>query len=259
MAATEQLNFSQRLVMKGALVPDTYRAFQNWNLETTRAENMRSLRDSNPTGSETSAWLGELSMTISSRFASGDEIAPLVLLAQDGYPIDRWQFLLLWHLGSTDGLFSIFASEFLYQRRNDDVEILSSVDVLPLLIELQRRGLANASMTEKSLRRVASDLLRMARAFGLLEGKVRNRFTNNPIPEDAILYAVYSLMDQVPSADRMIRSRRWRLFLMGPEDVERELMNLHQFHRLRYEAAGTVRELNLPFSNLSEFVHSLIT
>jgi hypothetical protein len=258
MAAAEQLNFSQRLVMKGALIQDTYRVFQSWDLEASRAENMQLLRESNPTGSVTSAWLVELSKTLSSRFASGDEIAPLVALAQDGYPIDRWQFLLLWHQGSTDGLFSVFSADYLYQKRLDTVEILTSGDVLPFLDDLKSRGSVNASVTDKSLKRVASDLLRMARAFGLVEGKVRNRFTNCPIPEDAILYAVYSLMDQVPSVNRMIPSERWRLFLMGPEDVERELLNLHQFHRLRYEAAGTVRELDLPFANLTEFVQSLI-
>jgi hypothetical protein len=130
---------------------------------------------------------------------------------------------------------------------------------MPFVSAQHAEGNIETELSDYGLRRTARDLLRMAAAFGLVEGQPRRHFSHVVVPEDAILYATYSLMDQVPSAERMIRSERWRLFLMGPEDVERELMNLHQFHRLRYEAAGSVRELSLPFSTLNEFTQSLIS
>jgi hypothetical protein len=36
------------------------------------------------------------------------------------------------------------------------------------------------------------------------------------------------------------------MFLMGPDDVERELLRLHQFKKLHYEAAGSLLQLTLP-------------
>jgi hypothetical protein len=56
---------------------------------------------------------------------------------------------------------------------------------------------------------------------------------------------------------RALQSQRWRLFLLAPATVERELLNLHQLRRLRYEQAGSIRELTLPHASLLEFTQSL--
>ena len=51
---------------------------------------------------------------------------------------------------------------------------------------------------------------------------------------------------------------RWAMFLMTAADVECELLNLHQFRRVRYERAGSVSELHLPYSSLEAFAQSLV-
>jgi hypothetical protein len=254
----EELNYSQRLIRKGALVEETYQVLQHWDEDRSVRENISSIREANPIGAANESWLREVTTTLSSRFSHGEALSPLIALAKGLYSLENWRHCLLWHFGSTDGLFFHFTREFLYAHWQEGISVITTEEAMPFVSSLCAQGRIGTQLTDYGTRRTARDLLRMAAAFGLVAGQPRRQFTHQAVAEDAILYAIYSLMDQVPSADRMIRSERWRLFLMGPEDVERELMNLHQFHRLRYEAAGTVRELSLPFASLNEFAQSLI-
>jgi hypothetical protein len=55
----------------------------------------------------------------------------------------------------------------------------------------------------------------------------------------------------------MMDRPEWRLFLMTPGQVEREVLNLHQFQKLEYHAAGSLTQLRLPYSTATEFVQRL--
>ena len=56
----------------------------------------------------------------------------------------------------------------------------------------------------------------------------------------------------------MITSPDWRMFLMRPGDVERELLRLHQFRKLHYEVAGSVVELSLPKKSALEYAEAIV-
>lgn len=250
-------NYSTRLLRKGALVEETYRLFAHWDLKKTLTENLDHIRVTNPLGARNLSWLHEITTTLSSRFAHGDPIEPLVVLAKAKYPIERWRLCLLWHFATTDGLYRRFAEEFLFQQMQEGIVAFDTDAVLPFMEQVDREKILERPLSEYGRRRASRDLLRMAAAFGLVSGQHVRRFTNEPIPEDTLLYALYDLMSHVPSVSRAIQSHRWRLFLMKPEDVEHELFSLHQFRRLRFELAGTVRELALPHANLLEFTRFL--
>jgi len=249
--------FSQRLVRKGALIEETYRAFAHWDLRKSLPENIDMIRAQNTLGAPNESWLREITVTLSSRFSHGDSVAPLAILAKGQYPLERWRYCLLWHFASTDHLYAQFAAEFLFDQHQHGIAAFDTNAVLPFIERLDAEKAFEAPLSHYGRVRTARDLLRMAAAFGLVEGQPVRRFTNSPIPEDAILYALYDLMDRVQSVSRSIPDARWRLFLMKSSDVEHELINLHQFRRLRYEQAGSVRELSLPHANLTEFARSL--
>jgi len=69
MAATEQYNFSQRLVRKGALADETYQVLQHWDCGKPVRDNIDQIRETNPVGAPNEAWLREVTATISSRFS----------------------------------------------------------------------------------------------------------------------------------------------------------------------------------------------
>jgi len=257
IAVETSLSYSTRLLRKGALVEETYRAFACWELTESMPSNLERIRKGNLVGAKNQSWLREVTMTLSSRFAQGDSIAPLVSLAKAQFPFERWKYCLLWHFGSTDGLFRRFMEEFLFCQHEEGIAAFDTAAVLPFVERIDRENLLGAPLTAYGRTRLARDFLRMAAAFGIVTGQQIRRFAQVTIPDDAFLYALYSLQGEFPSVSRALQSTRWRLFLVSPGAVERELLNLHQFRRLRYEHAGSIRELTLPHDSLLEFTRSL--
>jgi hypothetical protein len=252
------LKYSGRLARKGILLEESYRIFACWNLNQSLRENITRIRETNPIGAANQAWLWEVTATISSRFAFGDPLEPLVILAKGGLPIDTWKFCLLWHLGNSDGMLVSFFSDYLLPKMESGIEVFTAPDVVPFVRELASERLLQSSPSADAARRIANDLLRCAATFGFLTGRTKKRLAHAILPEAAVLYAIYSLWEKHQSADRLISSPRWMLFLFRTPQVEHELLNLHQFRRLHYERAGSIRELSLPHTNLMDFAQSLV-
>ena len=40
----------------------------------------------------------------------------------------------------------------------------------------------------------------------------------------------------------IVEAEDWRMFLMDASDVDREILRLHQFHRVHYQVAGSLVE-----------------
>ncbi len=251
------LSYSTRLLRKGPLVEETYRVFAAWEPEESVAANLKRIRKSNLAGAKNESWLREVTTTMSGRFTVGDSLAPLAQLAKAQYPLERWKYCLLWHVGSTDGLFVRFMEDFLFRQHEEGIAAFDTAAVLPFIESIEREKLLGTPLSDYGRVRMARDLFRMAAAFGLVTSQSRRRFTHVAIPDDAFLYALYSLQAEIPSVSRSIQSSRWRLFLLAPAAIERELLHLHQLRRLRYEQAGSIRELTLPHASLLEFVRSL--
>ncbi len=258
-SAKHSPSLSTRLLRKGALVEETYRVFAHWNLNESLSANLERIRRDNPLGARNRSWLSEVTVTLSSRFARGDSIEPLVILAKAQYPLEHWRYFLLWHFGSTDGLFRRFVDEFLFRQRQENIAAFDTEAVAPFVAGIDRERILGAPLTSYGRVRLARDLLRMATAFGLVTAQINRRFTHAAIPDDAFLHGLYVLSAEIPSASRAVESPRWRMFLLNSADVERELLNLHQFRRLRYEQAGTIRELALPYASPAEFARSLVS
>jgi hypothetical protein len=50
----------------------------------------------------------------------------------------------------------------------------------------------------------------------------------------------------------------WRMFLMRPADVEREILRLHQFRKLDYQVAGSLVQLSLPCESAVEYAQRMV-
>ena len=92
--------------------------------------------------------------------------------------------------------------------------------------------------------RVASGLLRIAADFGLLNGGTVKEFASYHLPDESFIYLLHAIAELEPNARRMIESPEWRMYLMDAEDVEREILRLHQFRRGAYEVAGSLARLD---------------
>ena len=159
---------------------------------------------------------------------------------------------LLWHLTRDDFLFRHFLTSWLWERYNDGAFRLDTDEVAIWLKGVEAAH--SLSWAESTRARTASGLLGMASDFGLLSGKTIRRFTSCHLPEASFLYLLHAMAEQEPNARRLINLPDWRMYRMRPEEVEAELLRLHQYRRLHYDVAGSLSQLKLPSPSLDAWV-----
>ncbi len=258
--AENKRKISLRLLRKGALVEETYNAFRAWDLSLSIGENLQAIRKGNLIGAGNDGWLREVLLTISSRFEKTEDLEPLAILAKGNLDLSIWKACLLWHAGNVDELYYRFAADWLFRQYRDGVYFVRTEDVVPLARETTDGRIASGGrLSEYSVLRTARDLLKMAADFGLLEGKVKKKFANFHIPQEAFLYVLHGLSDQGLNTSKIVSSESWRLFLMGTDDVERELLRLHQYRILEYQVAGSMASLKLPCESLADYARKLVS
>ena len=101
-------------------------------------------------------------------------------------------------------------------------------------------------------------LLKTAVDFGLLRGRSVKEFASYHLPERSFLYLLHALQDSGTSPSRITTARDWRMFMMRPDDVERELLRLHQFKKLGYEVAGSLVALTLPSATSLAYAEAMV-
>jgi hypothetical protein len=250
---------STRLIRKGALIEETYTAFREWDLSLTIRENIHEIRKGNLVGAKNVGWLHEILTTFSSRFTKTEDLEPLVILAKGNMDIALWKTCLLWHIGNVDELYYRFAVEWLFDQYKGGAYFLRTEDALPFVRKITDGRIASGgNLSDYGALRAARDLLRMAGDFGLLEGSVNKKFANFHIPQEAFVYVLQGLSGDGRNTSRIISSKSWRLFLMEADDVERELLRLHQYKILEYQVAGSIANLKLPCGSLPEYARKLV-
>lgn len=256
--ATREKVVSSFSIIKGALIDETYAVFAAWDFGLTKRQNLDRVRETNLIGARSETWLRDVGKALNRRFDPAGRDRPLVLLAKTGWELDDWKPALLWHLTRDEFLLRDFLVSWLYpayvegrfQLRGDDLEgFLGGVGA--------RGGTTEHAWSESTLKRVAFGLLSMAGDFGLLRGSTAREFASFHLPEKSFLYLLHAIRDVEPSPRRLVESPEWRMFLMGPEDVERELLRLHQFRKLGYEAAGSLVQLSLPCTTAREYAEKV--
>ena len=77
------------------------------------------------------------------------------------------------------------------------------------------------------------------------------------LPDESFLYLLHAIAESEPNARKIVESLEWRLYFMGPSDVEQALFRLHQFRRVHYEVAGSLAQLQLPCSSSIDFARRI--
>lgn len=242
-------------IIKGSLIDETYAAFQHWDLDQDKAENLRRIREQGVIASRSSNWLRDISKVINRRFDPAGRDRALVELAQAGCDREVWKPLLLWHMTRDEFLLRDFLTTWLYAHYLDGTYRVHTEDVIPYLRKLNKRRniQVSSNWSDATTARVASGLLRMATDFGLMKGTLVKEFASYHLPEKSFLYLLHAMAEAEPNARRLVNSSDWHMYLMGSVDVERELLRLHQFRRLHYEVAGSLAQLELPCRTAIEY------
>ena len=193
------------------------------------------------------------------RFDPGARDRALVLLAKNGCPIEEWKPILLWHMTRDEFLLRDFLINWLFPTFVSGAYRVRTEDVYEHLRGVGRRGgTIEHAWTDTTLARVATALLKMAVDFGLLRGSVVKEFASYHLPERSFLYLIYALREEMGNPRKVLESEDWRMFLMLPSDVERELLRLHQYRKLDYQIAGSLVQLSLPCASAYEYAERMV-
>lgn len=259
MGAERKDVVSSFTLIKGAMIGETYTVFSAWNFERSKKENLDLLRRDNPIGAKTATWLRDVAWVLSRRFDPAGRDRPLVLLAQHRCDLEVWKPLLLWHITRDEFLLRDFLLNWLYPRFDEGAFNITADEVGPYLRRLGKRGGAvEHAWSETTVNRVAAGLLKIATDFGLLTGTQRRRFAPYHLPDASFLYILHALRDQQANPAKLVTSPEWRMYLMRPSDVDRELLRLHQFRRLEYHVAGSLVQLKLPCDGANQYAEGMV-
>lgn len=241
-------------LIKGTMIPETYAVFAAWNLERSKRENLDRLRRENFIGIRSAAWLRDVAKVLNRRFDPDRRDRALVVLAQAGCPLEEWKPILLWHITRDEFLLRDFLVNWLYPQFEAGALRVRPEELQDFLLGLGHRGgEIEHPWSEATRQRVAAGLLKAAVDFGLLRGSGIKEFGSYHLADRSFLYLLQAMRDEQISPARVIASRDWRMFLMNPDDVERELLRLHQYKKLHYEAAGTLIQLTLPHQTALDY------
>jgi len=245
-------------LIKGTMIPETYAVFAAWDFGRTKRENLARLREENYIGATSATWLRDVGYVLNRRYEPADRDRSLVVLAKNGCPLDEWKPLLLWHMTRDEFLIRDFLANWLFVAHEAGVFRLRSDELHEYLRTLGTRGgVTEHAWSDSTIRHAAPALLKVAADFDLLRGSATKEFTSYHLPERSFLYLLHAMRDEHVSPARVIASPDWRMFLMGPDDVERELLRLHQFKKLHYEAAGSLLQLTLPHQTALEYAEAM--
>jgi hypothetical protein len=241
------------------MIDETYAVFAAWDFSSSKKSNLDRLRRENFIGAGTTTWLRDVAKVLNRRFDPNTRDRALVLLAKNGCPIEEWKPILLWHLTRDEFLLRDFLINWLFPTFVSGTYRVRTKDLHDHLRSVRRRGgTTEHAWSVTTLNRVATALLKMGVDFGLLRGAAEKEFESYRLPERSFLYILYALRDEIRSPRKVLESEDWRMFLMLPSDVERELLRLHQYRKVDYQIAGSIVQLTLPCSSACEYAERMV-
>ncbi len=260
MSTSRSKVVSSFTVIKGSLVDETYAAFAAWDFSLTKLQNLQRLEQDNTIAASSRNWARDVRKVLNRRFDPRGRDRPLVTLAQGECDREVWRPLLLWHMTRDEFLVRDFLITWLYPQYESGAFRLSTEDVMAYLSTLaEKSDIAwSGHWSRATTDRVASGLLRIASDFRLLTGGVHKEFVSYHLPDESFVYLLHAMTATEHNARKVIDSPDWRMYLMESGDVEREILRLHQFHRLSYEAAGTLATLDLPADSPAAYAEGLV-
>ena len=246
-------------IVKGSLIDETYAVFRGWDFGASKFDNLARVKSSGELGGFSATWARDVGKVLNRRFDPAGRDRPLVELAQAGVDRDVWRPILLWHLTRDEFLVRDFLITWLYPRYVEGAYRLRTDEVTDYLSSLSgREGVEwSGSWTPATTSRVASGLLRIAADFGLLAGTVERTSASYHLPDQSFLYLLHAMAESEPNVGKIVAAPDWQMYLLAPDDVERRIVDLHQFRKLHYEVAGSLAQLTLPCGTAAEYARGL--
>jgi hypothetical protein len=246
-------------LIKGALVSETLQVFQGWDLEANKRTNLDRVRSSNSIGAPTQAWLKQVCTTFSRRFEPSGPDRSLALAARTATGRQHWRPLLLWHMANSEGLLGDGLA-WTWEVFSAGGDLLQTDQALTWLESTGSQGHPEVEeWSEGTRKRVAGGLLKAGADFGLLQGRVKRRFTAYYLADEPLLYVLLQALASNRTTAAALSDPRWLWFRLPEAELEHRLLLLHQAQVISYYRAGSVVDLKLPASSAEALVQEVWT
>jgi hypothetical protein len=246
-------------LIKGALVSETLQVFQGWDLEASKRTNLDRVRSSNSIGAPTQAWLKQVCTTFSRRFEPSGPDRSLALAARTATGRQHWRPLLLWHMANSEGLLGDGLA-WTWEVFSAGGDLLQTDQALTWLESTGSQGHPEVEeWSEGTRKRVAGGLLKAGADFGLLQGRVKRRFTAYYLADEPLLYVLLQALASNRTTAAALADPRWLWFRLPEAELEHRLLLLHQAQVISYYRAGSVVDLKLPASSAEALVQEVWT
>jgi hypothetical protein len=254
------MTFSTRLLRKGLLIHEARAVLASWVAEDPVAANIERSAHSPDLQSGSESWRREILTSLSARLGRfhAKELASLAALARSRADAAAWTACWYWHCAQSDPLYMAFVQGWLYPAFAQGVHRIRTEHIQAFVVaEVEKLRPEDGQLSDYGTVRLARDLLRMATEGGLLAGEAVKEFVSYSLPDECFLYVLHALHEQGLTSKAIVEAPSWRVFLMDVSDVERELLRLHQFRKVHYEVAGSLAQLELPFSSAATYAKEL--
>ncbi len=250
---------SSYTIVKGSLIDETYSIMAAWDFSQSKKQNMDRLRKTNFIEARSDSRLRDVAKIFNCRFDPAARDHALALLAKSGLGLEEWKPLLLWHLAQGEVLFKNFLIHWLFPTCYDSSAYrVQHEDLQTYLLTIGKRaGVAELAWSTTTLHRVATMLIKVATDFGLLKGRAVKEFTSYILPERSFIYLLHFMLEKYESPRKVINAVEWRMFLLCPSDVERELLRLNQIKKLKYEVVDNLPRISLRCKSAREHVEKM--
>ncbi|WP_216905714.1 BrxA family protein [Synechococcus sp. CCY 0621] len=241
------------------MIDDTLQMFQGWELEASKQVNLDQVRASNSIGASTQAWLKQVCSTFSRRFDPSGRDRALALAVLTATGRRHWKPLLLWHMAISEGLLGDGLS-WAWTEFEAGGDLLQTPQALDWLEGQAGHGHPEVTdWSEATRKRVAGGLLKAGVDFGLLQGRVKRRFTAYYLADEPLLYVLLQALASNATTAAALADPRWLWFRLPETELEHRLLQLHQAKVISYYRAGSVVDLKLPASCAEALVQKVWT
>jgi hypothetical protein len=186
-----------------------------------------------------------------------EQIHPIIALFRSKASEKIKEGVLCYHFATSD-LFSYEATtELIYDLYRQGLFNIAPRNIHEFL-DLKKKVHPEISKWSPQTRlSLVSHYLSAMRDFGILEGKNQKKIHRPTVEEDLFLYIVTYLRDCGKSPRAILVSNDFKLFLLSQQEVELKLLEAQRSGRIKFQKAGHIVSLELPWRSILEYIESI--
>jgi len=178
---------------------------------------------------------------------------PLVKVMNSDLTDSRKDWILYYEFSKDDLVYELIVN-FINVEYIKGSTYVKMEDVVDYIKQLEENHSEIENWSKKTVVRIAQHFLASLKNFGILEGSKKKKFKFISPPNEVIVYALYSLIDEgIERSEDIINHDDWKLFMMDEDQVRRSLGRLSP-EFIRYEKRGSVEKIEPKYDSLEEVV-----